>query len=129
MPPQSPSPLVENRLTRLELAVTSLEKQVGQLVNEFSGLKENVQSMLSRLEDHQDVLYGEHGKSGLIAQAETLEELKDALKGVGKEPGLIAEIRAISLKVAALDEGKVWLVRLVVGAILTDIALRLMQLP
>lgn len=126
--PSIGQPSIENRLVRVELAVTRLEGQVSQLVSEFAGLKERVEDMLNRVDDHQSVLYGVKGKSGLIAQSEVLEELKDALKGVGKEAGLIAEIQTLTNKVQEWEDGRKWLTRLVVGAVLADVVINILRL-
>jgi hypothetical protein len=120
MPPTD-KPTIENRLTLVELAVARMEGQVTNLVAEFGDLKGKVEAMLCRLDDHQSVLYGERGKSGLITQGEHLAELERALKGYEKEPGLIADIKNLLTKMESYEQGRVWLTRLVVGAIIAQI--------
>jgi predicted RNase H-like nuclease (RuvC/YqgF family) len=128
MPPAQPN-TSDNRLTRVEVAVSRMEGQVSHLVSEFAALKEKVEMMLGRLNDHQDILYGDHGKSGLIAQSEHLEELEKALKGYGREPGLIADIKNLLVKMQEFDDNKKWLTRLIIGAILTDIIVHFLKVP
>lgn len=120
---------VENRLNRVEMGVTRMEGQISQLISEFADLKGKVESMLCRLDDHQSVLYGNNGRSGLITQGEHLEELEKALKGYGREPGLIADIKNLLVKMSEFDESRVWLTRLIIGAILSDIVVHFIQLP
>lgn len=115
---------IDSRLSRVELAVQRVEDQVTQLVKEFGDFKERMETLM---EDHQTALYGDKGKPGLVGQAGTLEELRVALKGYGKEPGLIAEIQELTKKMEEEDDGKKWLTRLVLGAIVTDIVIRLIQ--
>ncbi len=128
MPPTD-KPTIENRLTLVELAVARMEGQVSNLVSEFGDLKEKVEAMLCRLDDHQSVLYGERGKSGLISQGEHLVELERALKGYEKEPGLIADIKNLLVKMDSFESSKTWLTRLIVGAVLTDIILHFVSWP
>jgi hypothetical protein len=128
MPPAATSN-TDTRLTRVELAVSRMETQVAQLVTEFAGLKEKVEAILCRLNDHHDILYGNHGESGLIAQGEHLEELEKALKGYGREPGLIADIKNLSIKMSEFSDERKWLTRLIIGAILTDILVHFIQVP
>jgi hypothetical protein len=106
-----------------------MEVQITHLVGGFADLKEKVEAILCRLDDHQKILYGARGKSGLIAQSEHLEELEKALKGYGREPGLISDIKNLSTKMTDLGDERKWLTRLVLGAILTDIALRFIHVP
>ncbi len=119
--PLTDKPTIENRLTLVELAVARMEGQVSNLVSEIGDLKEKVEAMLCRLDDHQSVLYGEKGKSGLITQGEHLAELERALKGYEKEPGLIADIKNLLTKMDSYEHGREWLTRLVVGAIIAQI--------
>jgi hypothetical protein len=121
MMPPTDKPTIENRLMLVELAVARMEGQVSNLVTEFGDLKGKVEAMLCRLDDHQSVLYGERGKSGLITQGEHLSELERALKGYEKEPGLIADIKNLLTKMDGYEQGRVWLTRLVVGAIIAQI--------
>jgi hypothetical protein len=81
------------------------------------------------LNDHHEILYGDRGRSGLIAQGEHLEELEKALKGYGREPGLIADIKNLLVKMNEFEDNKKWLTRLVIGAILTEIILHFVQFP
>lgn len=117
----------EERISRMEQVVDRIEQQVNQLVFEFTSLKDRVEAMLTRLDDHQNILYGEKGKTGLISQGETLHELQQALKGYGREPGLIADIKNLLLKMGEFDEGRKWLTRLIIGAIITDIIVHFIQ--
>ncbi len=115
----------EERINRMERAVERIEEQVHQLVMEFSSLKGKMEQALQRQNDHQEVLYGMKGTTGLLGwkekAAETLEELKLALKGYGDEPGLIAEIRALAKKIDEWDDTKKWLIRLVGALIVTEV--------
>lgn len=117
----------EERISRMERAVDRIEDQVSQLILEFAGLKERVEAMLCRVDDHQKVLYGEKGKVGLISQGETLQELQQALKGYGREPGLIADIKNLLVKMGEFEDGRKWLTRLIIGAIVTDIVVHFIQ--
>lgn len=128
MPPNN-NPTIDNRLTRVEMAVARMEGQLSQLITEFADLKLKVETMLCRLDDHQSVLYGEHGKSGLITQGEHLEELEKALKGYGREPGLIADIKNLLVKMGEFDDNRKWLTRLIIGAIITDVVIHFIQIP
>lgn len=119
----------EERISRMEQAVGRIEGQVQQLVLEFAALKEKVEAMLCRLDDHQNILYGEKGKTGLISQGETLQELQQALKGYGREPGLIADIKNLLVKMNEFDDGRIWLTRLIIGAIITDVIVHFIQAP
>jgi hypothetical protein len=119
----------DGRLSRVEMAVSRMEIQVTQLVTEFADLKEKVETILCRLNDHQEILYGDKGRSGLVAQREHLEELEKALKGYGREPGLIADIKNLMIKMGELGDERKWLTRLVIGAIITDIVLHFVQTP
>lgn len=119
----------EERISRIERAIDRIEGQVNQLVSEFTSLKERVEAMLTRLDDHQNILYGEKGKTGLISQGEALHELQQALKGYGREPGLIADIKNLLVKMGEFDEGRKWLTRLIIGAIITDIVVHFIQSP
>ncbi len=114
------------RLVRVEVVVSRMEGQINQLVTEFAGLKEQLQEMICKVEDHQEALYGEHGKPGLISQGETLEELKGALKGYGREPGLIADIKNLLTEVAAIKSDRKWIYRLILAAIVTDVLTRVL---
>lgn len=108
----------DGRLNRVELAVQRIEGQLAQLVREFTDFKTRVETML---EDHQTALYGDKGKPGLVGQAGTLEELRVALKGYGKDPGLIAELRVLVDKMKGIEDGRKWLTRLILGAIIMDV--------
>lgn len=107
-------------MTRVELAVQRMEDQIVQLVKEFGEFKQRIECMV---EDHQAALYGDKGKPGLVGQTGTLEELRVALKGYGREPGLIAEIQSLVRKMDDWDDGRKWLTRLVLGMLVTDIVL------
>lgn len=111
------------RLSRLELAVQRIEDKLSRISCEFADFKLHVEQML---EDHQSALYGDKGKAGLIGQAGTLEELRIALKGYGKEPGLISEIHSLTKKMAEWDEGRKWMNRLIVGVLVTEVVLLLL---
>lgn len=116
----------DNRLNRVELAVQRVEDKVAQLANDFGEFKERVEAMI---EDHQTALYGDKGKPGLVGQSGTLEELRVALKGYGREPGLIAEIKVLSNRMSEWDDGRKWLTRLIIGAIIADIIVHFVQTP
>lgn len=112
----------EERIQKLENAVSGIVVQVQQIFNMVNGLEEKLNRVLKNLDDHHGVLYGEGGKSGMLAwkeQAdETLNELNLALKGYGKEPGLIAVIQNLSTKIGEWDDTRKWLMRLVIGNII-----------
>lgn len=114
---------MESRVAKLEQAIERIEIQVIQIANDVSGLKVRMEEMLCKVEDHQDVLYGEKGKHGLISQVEIIDELRLALKGYGREPGLIADIQTLNKKIIEWDDGRKWLMRLVIGAIIGEIIL------
>jgi hypothetical protein len=111
-------PNKDNRLNRVELAVQRVEDQVAQLIKDFADFKARMECMI---EDHQTALYGDRGKPGLVGQTGTLEELRVALKGYGREPGLIAEIQTLSKKIAEWEDAKKWIIRLIIGLIVTNI--------
>ncbi len=118
-------PSVSVRLTRVEVVVSRLEGQINQLVAEFSGLKERLQELLCTVEDHQNILYGEHGKPGLVSRSETLDELKGAIKGYGREPGISADIKNLLAEVASIKDERKWIYRLILAAIITDVLTRI----
>jgi hypothetical protein len=119
------APTTDNRLTRVELAVQRIEDKVAHLIEEFSDFKTRIECVI---EDHQSTLYGDKGKPGLVGQAGTLEELRVALKGYGREPGLIADIQNLSKKMVEWDDGRKWLTRLVLGMLVTDILLHVFKI-
>ena len=125
MPPNISPNTTDARMSRVELAVQRVEDQVAQLVKDFGEFKQRVECML---EDHQSALYGDKGKPGLVGQSGTLEELRVALKGYGREPGLIAEIQDLGKRMASWDDGRKWLTRLVIGMIVTDIILHVFKI-
>jgi len=125
MPPNPTTPNLDARMSRVELAVQRLEDQVAQLVKEFGEYKDRMDAII---EDHQTALYGDKGKPGLVGQAGTLEELRVALKGYGKEPGLIAEIQELRQKMADWNDGRKWMTRLVLGTVLTDVILNIIKI-
>lgn len=73
---------------------------------------------------HEDIARA-YDQSDLLAwkerATETLDELKIALKGYGKEPGLIAVIQNLTNKIEEYDDAKKWITRLVIGYIITVI--------
>lgn len=107
-------------MTRVEFILQRLEDRILELVKDFGQIK-------CMMEDHQTALYGDKGKPGLVGQAGTLEELRVALKGYGREPGLIAEIKDLSNRMSAWDDSRKWLTRLIFGAIITDILIHFLQ--
>lgn len=107
----------DNRLTRVELAVQRVEDQVAQLAKDFAEFKARLECIV---EDHQTALYGDKGKPGLVGQAGTLEELRVALKGYGREPGLIAEIQSLSKQMEVMGDGRKWVTRVIVSALITE---------
>jgi hypothetical protein len=115
---------LDSRLTRVENTVTRIEDQMTSLVREFADFKERVEGMI---EDHQTALYGDKGKPGLVGQAGTLEELRVALKGYGREPGLIAEIQDLAKRMGDWDDGRKWMNRLVIGMLVTEIILHVLE--
>jgi hypothetical protein len=114
---------LDNRLTRVENSITRIENQIETLMHEFTDFKERVEGMI---EDHQTALYGDRGKPGLVGQSGTLEELRVALKGYGREPGLIAEIQELTNKMINWDDGRKWVNRLVIGMLVTEILLHVL---
>ncbi len=121
-------PTFDSRITRVEQTLSRVEGQISTLLSEFCDMKEKVDAILTRLDDHQSVLYGDHGKAGLVSQAEILDELNAALKGVGREPGLVADIKGLSTKMNDLDDNRKWLTRLIVAAMIADAISRFVQL-
>jgi hypothetical protein len=123
MPTEPLQTNLDSRLTRVENSIARVEDQVAMLVHDFACFKERVEEMI---EDHQTALYGDKGKPGLVGQSGTLEELRVALKGYGREPGLIAEIQELTNKMMNWDDGRKWVNRLVIGMLITEILLHLL---
>lgn len=120
------TPTTSSRLTRVEQAVQRIENQVSQLLRDFAEFKARVECMI---EDHQSILYGAKDRTGLVHQSEHLEELERALKGYGREPGLIADIKNLLDKMNKYEDANKWLTRVILGAILAELAVHLLGLP
>jgi hypothetical protein len=111
----------KDRIERIETAVAELTTQLPGILSAMNELRGKLDTILAKQDDHHAVLYGERGRSGLIAQSEwmsrVLGELDAALKGRDKEPGLIAEIRTLGEAVKEWKDGQKWLTRLVLGEV------------
>lgn len=118
--------MMEGRVTKLEQAIERIEIQVIQIGNDVTLLKEKLETVLCKVDDHQEVLYGDKGRRGLISKIETIDELNLALKGYGREPGLIADIQALNMKISEWDDGRKWLTRLIIGAVIAEIFVHLL---
>jgi hypothetical protein len=123
MPTPSLQTSLDSRLTRVENTVIRIEDQIAVLMRDFAGYKERLEGII---EDHQTALYGDKGKPGLVGQTGTLEELRVALKGYGKDPGLISEIQDLGQRMSDWDDGRKWMNRLVVGMLVTEILLHVL---
>lgn len=111
----------EDRIERIEQAIESVEKQVGLIVSEVTALRALVTDKMKMVDDHQSVLYGGNGQSGMVSEMDTLKELNLALKGYGQEPGLIAVIKQLAGKMDGIDETKKWAILLVLGTLMAQI--------
>lgn len=112
----------DGRIGRIEQAVEQLSIQVPQIIEKLSGLEEKVEMALKRQEEHHETLFGGRGATGIMAWKEkadeTLNELKIALKGYGKEPGLISIISTLVEKIDQIEDDRKWLIRLVLANII-----------
>jgi hypothetical protein len=114
----------DNRLTRVEMSVQRIELQLENMIKDLGDFKARIECVI---DDHQDALYGDKGKPGLIGQLGSLEELRVALKGYGREQGLIADIQGLIATMAKWEDGRKWLNRLVIGMIVTNIAIHVIN--
>jgi hypothetical protein len=108
----------ESRITLMEKALGRVESAVETLANEVRDMKD---ALTKKIDEHDASLYGDHEKPGVVAQMQTVDELKLALKGYGSEPGLIAVIRDLSTHMSEWEDTKKWMIRLVIGEIVVAI--------
>jgi hypothetical protein len=122
----------EERITRIEISVTTVGEKVDSLATDVKLLTQVVRQVIPTLEEHDRALKGNNGNTGLIAKVanaiEVLNDLQEALRGRGEHPGLIATIDRLVRATEEWNDTKKWLSRLVAGWLITTVMMILLEL-
>ncbi len=98
---------------------------MNQVANDVSVIRNKIEVVTNTVEEHDRALYGNNGNVGVVAKVvqsvETLEDLKVALRGKGEEPGLISDIRTLMNWMGEWKDGRKWLLRAVMGAVIVQL--------
>ena len=113
----------EERITRIEENVKCMDEKLDALHSNQQRTLTMLEIYVKKVDEHDAILKGENGEVGVIAKVvqavDMLTELSIALKGKEDKPGLIAAIDVLVKRAAAEDDGKIWMRRLLIGAIIT----------
>jgi hypothetical protein len=123
----------EERITRIEISVTTVGEKVDGLTTDVKMLTQVVQQqVLPIVAEHERALRGENGNVGLIAKVvntvDILTELNRAMKGEGEKPGLIAVIDNLVRVTTEWNDTKKWASRLVWGWGITTLLMIVLEL-
>lgn len=115
----------EDRITRIENTVEKVATDVATIGTNVLIIKEKVEEYGATIKKHDDILRGEGGDLGLVAQTKVntrdVTELVSALKGEKDEPGLISVIADLAKRLGKKDDWEQWLYRLVGAGVITGL--------
>ncbi|MEL7591813.1 MAG: hypothetical protein AAGU17_11045 [Anaerolineaceae bacterium] len=123
----------EDRITRIEDAVAEIHDDIGGLATDMAVIKDKICGVVEKVEDHERVLRGFNGNTGIIAKLENsmakIDNLDEAMFENGGLHDTMKEVSAYmkssreeekARKADKRDNIK-WLWRLVVGTAITGV--------
>ncbi len=123
----------EDRITRIEDAVSEIHGDIGGLATDMAVIKDKICGVVEKVEDHEHVLRGFNGNTGIIAKLENsmnkIDKLDEAMFEDGGLHDTMKEVSAY-MKVSCEEEkirkadkkdNTKWLWRLVAGTAITGV--------
>lgn len=125
--------LQEDRIENIEISVKEINKDISCISSDIAVIKDRMGTVLDKVEDHEHLLRGTNGYSGVVASIENSNKLIDKFdKAMFSDGGFADSVKAINSyikkreeddksKTAERKDNFKWLWRLVVGSAVTAI--------